>query len=206
MFDKNFDTKISNDSNSEQLFANFPDIEFSNETNDTLNDISFNFNNTYNKKNDCNTKDVIIYETNSEDSFNYDSSYDNNNIDVFDVNHYENKIKRLESENSKLNQQLIELEEQIIDLINDKKCLEKSTKTRIDSLKQKLDSYVFTIEELKQNILSLESINCEIEDKLNQKQREMEKIKTYSQEVEDKVNPNLFFSSFQLFKLKQKSF
>ena len=154
-----------------------------------MNDISINYNNNYIIKSDFNTKDVLIYETNSDESLNYDNSFDNYNktIDEFDINDYENKIKTLSSENSKLNQQLIGLEEQIMDLISDKQCLEKSTKIRINSFRQKIDTNVSTIEELKQNVLNLESINFEFREKVNQKTKEMEKMRINLEEIKDKV-------------------
>jgi len=82
---------------------------------------------------------------------------------------------------------LILLEEQIIDLADDKQNLDKSFKTQKQNFVNKIDLCQLHINELTENIESLEKSNVELEQKLNEKNKVNANLELRLEEIEEKV-------------------
>ena len=79
------------------------------------------------------------------------------------------------------------LEEQIMDVMSDKESAEKSFEKQICALKQRIESQIKCMDELRQTVVSLEVTNELLEQKVNQKVKENNQLVKHLGDVEDKV-------------------
>ncbi|CAG2109657.1 unnamed protein product, partial [Medioppia subpectinata] len=171
-----------------------------------------NNNNTIESNDELNAKtshsnDVIIYEINSYDET-YDSSYGTSDSLAIgsdatddDINHYQNIINRLSADKCRLNDEIMGLEDQVMDLMSDRESADKSFRSQLDSLRHKIEANVESIDELRQSVDTLETMNETLRHTVDQKVKQNHELVVSLRDIEEKcflAELKLKFSEIQL--------